>query len=320
MPSAVPRTVPRTVTRTRSRLAAALVAALAVVTSGSWAAPAADAVRRGGPTAPARVEALAAPDCGPVRLKADGTPWECTFADDFSGAELDRSVWVPQQTLTSGLRNGPECYVDRPGTIRVIDGRLRLIARETRSDFFCAAPLGGGFTTRYVAGMVSTWGTFSQTYGRVEFRAKVPAATARGLQSALWLYPQRLLYGRWPLSGEIDVAEVFSQYADRAVPYVHYASMPGDTTVTNTRCYLADPGRFHRYVAVWDETGLRIRYDGRLCLDHRWNPLTLIAPAPFDQPFFVAMTQALGNGTNAFDPATTPLPARTVIDYVRVWR
>ena len=51
-----------------------------------------------------------------------------------------------------------------------------------------------------------------------------------------------------------------------------------------------------------------------------WNPLGLVRPAPFDQPFMVALAQALGIGGNASDPATTPLPASTRIDYVRVWQ
>jgi hypothetical protein len=42
--------------------------------------------------------------------------------------------------------------------------------------------------------------------------------------------------------------------------------------------------------------------------------------APFDQPFFIALTQALGIGPNTFIPLLTPLPATTSIDYVRVWR
>jgi hypothetical protein len=40
----------------------------------------------------------------------------------------------------------------------------------------------------------------------------------------------------------------------------------------------------------------------------------------FDQPFMVALTQALGVGDNAFDPSTTPLPATTEVDRVRVWK
>jgi hypothetical protein len=46
----------------------------------------------------------------------------------------------------------------------------------------------------------------------------------------------------------------------------------------------------------------------------------LVKPQPFDQPFFVALTQALGQNGNAFDPNTTPLPATTQVDHVRVWR
>ena len=41
--------------------------------------------------------------------------------------------------------------------------------------------------------------------------------------------------------------------------------------------------------------------------------------APFDQPFIMSLTQALGIDSNAFDPNTTPLPATTQIDWVRVW-
>jgi hypothetical protein len=34
----------------------------------------------------------------------------------------------------------------------------------------------------------------------------------------------------------------------------------------------------------------------------------------------IALTQELGIGGNAFNPASTPLPATTEVDYVRVWR
>ncbi len=49
------------------------------------------------------------------------------------------------------------------------------------------------------------------------------------------------------------------------------------------------------------------------------NPDT--APAPFDQPFFLAFTAALGtNGNDVFESGSTPLPATTKIDWVRVWQ
>ena len=62
-------------------------------------------------------------------------------------------------------------------------------------------------------------------------------------------------------------------------------------------------------------------FDGQTCLVDSWDPADpLVKPQPFDQPFMVALTQFLGVQGNAFDPATTPLPATTNVDYVRVWK
>jgi hypothetical protein len=44
------------------------------------------------------------------------------------------------------------------------------------------------------------------------------------------------------------------------------------------------------------------------------------ARAPFDRPFFLAFTAALGTeGSDAFQPGTAPLPATMKIDWVRAW-
>ena len=46
----------------------------------------------------------------------------------------------------------------------------------------------------------------------------------------------------------------------------------------------------------------------------------LAANKPFDMPFSVPLTQALGIGWNPFRAGWTPLPATMTVDYVRVWR
>jgi hypothetical protein len=49
------------------------------------------------------------------------------------------------------------------------------------------------------------------------------------------------------------------------------------------------------------------------------NPDT--APAPFNQPFFLNFTAALGwNNGNQYRPGETPLPATMQIDWMRVWQ
>jgi beta-glucanase (GH16 family) len=270
-------------------------------------------------TTPASAAAKASSPCGSTVLKPDGTAWKCTFADDFGGRGLDGTKWVAQETAISGVHSGPECLVNSSNNIAVAKGTLRLTVRKETAPFTCHSPYGD-YTTQYTSGSVSTWGRFSQAFGRWEFRAKFPAATVAGLQSALWLYPQTQTYGAWPASGEIDVGEAYSVYPDRVIPYVHYYTATSDPTVTNWSCKVSNLGTFHTYVAEWTRTGLTIKYDGATCLVHTWDPADpLVAPAPFDKPFVTYLTQVLGTGTNAFNASTTPLPATMEVDWVRIW-
>jgi len=254
-------------------------------------------------------------------LKPDGTPWVCTWSDEFDGTTLDRSKWFPQQTATSGFTSGVECFMDSPSNVSVGGGMLSLTVRKEAAPFTCADPLHGSFTTSYTGGMVSTYTKFSQTYGRFEVRAKFPAVTVAGLQEALWLWPENpVKYGAWPWSGEIDIAEIYTRYNDRAIPYIHYVPNKVDVNVTNNYCLIDDVSKMHSYVAEWTPSYIRISYDGKVCITDVWSPLNLTFPKPFDSPFIVALTQGLGVTGNAFDPATTPLPATTQVDYVRVWK
>jgi beta-glucanase (GH16 family) len=267
--------------------------------------------------------AAAAPGCGGRQIpKSTGGYWQCTFADGFNGTTLDPAKWIAQRTDTSGYTSGQTaCFVDSPNNISESNGSLKLTAREEATPFTCQDPWGS-FTTRYTSGMVSTAeGRFSQAYGRFEVRAKVSAAQVGGLQSTFWLWPvDPGRYGGWPTAGEIDIAELFSAYADRAIPYIHYTSVNPDPNVTNTSCMIDNLAAFHNYAVEWTTSSLKVIYDGHTCLVDYWNPaFPLAAPQPFDQPFIVALTQALGIGGNAFDPTTTPLPATTLVDYVRVW-
>jgi beta-glucanase (GH16 family) len=263
------------------------------------------------------------PNCGPRVMKSKGGHWRCSFADNFRGTSVNVNKWVAQRTENSGYTNGlTACFMASPKNIAVSHGKLKLTARKEPEPFTCKNP-HGDFETQYTSGMLSTaGGRFSQTYGRFEFRAKVSSAKVKGLHSALWLWPENAAkYGPRPAAGEIDVAEMYSVYPDRAIPYIHYNQAAPDPTVTNNYCMISKVAAFHTYAVEWTPTRIKIIYDGRTCLIHKWNaaaPLT--GGQPFDQPFIVVLTQALGVATNAFDPETTPLPATTKVDYVRVWK
>jgi beta-glucanase (GH16 family) len=264
--------------------------------------------------------------CGTAQIqKSTGGYWQCSFVDNFAGSALNRNKWLPQRTDKSGFWDGTSCFVDGPDNVSVSDGTLKLTSRREAQGFTCPHPhvLFGSFQTQYTSGMVSTWARFSQTYGRFEVRTRISPTRIPGLQTSLWLWPvDAMRYGHWPASGEIDIAEMFSAYPDRAVPYIHYNASGTDPNVTSHDCTVSNLGAFHRYAAEWTPGAIKILYDGRTCLVDKYNPASpLSRPQPFDHPFIIALTQGLGQGNNAFNHwSPPPLPATTEVDYVRVWR
>ena len=179
----------------------------------------------------------------------------------------------------------------------------------------CHSPKGD-HTTQYSSGQVATYGRFFQTYGRFAVRAKFPLTTISGLQSSLWMWPES------PLAtgtvGEIDIAEWYSYLPDRVVPFAHYVYNPATTNIatgtnvpTKNTCVISDVSAFHEYVVEWTSATFKFIYDGQTCLTDKYQAY---GTNPFAQPYFVALSQALGLSPNNFYPGVTPLPATTTID------
>jgi beta-glucanase (GH16 family) len=275
--------------------------------------------------------AVAAPLCGGEvpSAKPGGGVWSCSFDDEFDAStgdasSLNRSWWTAQVSASSGYVTGQypyyACYVDSPNNVSVSGGALHLTVRRESSPVSC-----GGYPASYTSGMVTTAGRFSQTYGRFEVRAQLPQTSAAGLQETLWLWPvnDTLYGGSWPASGEVDFSEFYSQYSSLDVPYVHYdynwSYAAGNYNVVTNYCQI-DLAGYNDYAVVWEPGSFRVSVNGSTCLTDNYYPDNVSSPAPFNQPFLIALTQALGIGSNAYNPSTTPLPATTNIDYVRAWK
>jgi beta-glucanase (GH16 family) len=258
--------------------------------------------------------------CGPVLTKADGTPWQCSFVDNFSGRDVDTTKWLVGDTSWSGYRTGVTCYTASTKNVAVRNGELQLTARRESRPFTCNSPYGS-FTTQYTGGHVATFNRFAQAYGRYEVRAALPSNATTGLHGgAFWLYPQKQAYGAWPASGEIDVAEWWSAAPTTLLPTLHYS---GSTSAdSGWGCTVADPSQFHTYGLEWTTTEMRFFIDGTMCFQRSWTPDSpLVAPQPFDQPFNIVMNLGVGDtsGSNAVS-ASTSLPATYHVDYVKAWR
>lgn len=268
---------------------------------------------QGAPTAPAR--AAVQDDCGPVRLKSDDTPWTCTFADDFDGAALDDTKWITQRTSDTGFRTGRTCYTDLPENVAVRDGALVLTARKGRW-VKCTFGLRW-LRTRFTGGMVGTRGKFSQTYGRFEVRARFPDTVTGGVHGGFWMFPVDRVYGDWPASGEIDVAEWWSYEPDLVLPSLHFNGRDPDVD-SGWDCRVDDVTRFHTYTVVWLPSVIRFFIDGERCFARTWTPdAPQLAPQPFDQDF--SMILNLGVLTQGLS-WRTQFPVSLVVDYARAWR
>jgi beta-glucanase (GH16 family) len=85
-------------------------------------------------------------------------------------------------------------------------------------------------------------------------------------------------------------------------------------------CSIDRPAGFHTYALDWTPGTMTMTYDGTACWTTPWDPAApLASPAPFDKPFFLCLTEAMGTGINALDP-TAQLPATMDVDWVRVWK
>jgi beta-glucanase (GH16 family) len=244
-------------------------------------------------------------------ISSCGSGSQTTFSDDFDGATLDPAKWQVATTATIGFTQASgECYVNDPAHVKIADGLLTLTATKLPSPAPC-----GPISSQYQSGMIFSKDRFSQAYGKFEVRAKLPAGA--GFQPALWLYPQDTAYG--DRSGEIDIAEAFGA-PDIVSPHIHMHDAAGADHPQGADCHVANASTaFHTYTVEWQPDKIRFLYDGAQCLVVQdWQPdPPLVAPQPFDKPFFVLLQMGLGYGPNAPSAATT-FPASLVIDYVHV--
>lgn len=256
--------------------------------------------------------------CGPLLAKRNGTKWHCSFVDNFRGKSLDRSKWIVQESTRSRFSTGMTCYRDSSDNIKLRRGKLRLITLK-RSLFLCGAYKA--FLTRFTGGMIGTKGHFSQTYGRFEIRAKFPPTEESGLHGGFWMFPVEQTYGRWPASGEMDVAEWWSYTPHVVLSALHYN---GRTKAEDSskRCRTRTPARFHRYTLVWRPQIMRFYIDGRQCFARRWTPnAPQERPQPFDHPFSMILNMGVTEySRKARITSKTEFPSTFVVDYAKAWR
>jgi beta-glucanase (GH16 family) len=292
------------------------------------------------PFAPSTTTASTTTAPAATTAPAEDTHWRCSLVEEFDGTALDRTRWDVQTTTGSNFGVGGECFVDSPNNIAVGDGTLKLTVRMEPAPIPCPRSSNPGFSTPATAGSIILKPEFDQAYGRYEIRARMPATTAPGLHFAFWLWPRDLTsypiqFGngdsdKWT-NGELDVLEWYSRYPYHQIPYIHYAHTyvqqpstgkwyPDDPNLTKA-CLVGNMADWHTYALEWTPYSIRMLFDGKVCIENtHWTPRNTTMPGPFDKPFMVALTQALGAiGTQNQAGSYTPLPSSAEVDYLKIW-
>lgn len=240
--------------------------------------------------------------------------WQLVWNDEFDGTSVDSAKWNYDIGNGNGGwgNNELQYYTSRPTNVYVSGGFLNIVARKE-------VPQYNGFD--YTSAKLQSQGKFSKTYGRFEFRARLPQG--KGYWPALWMMPQDSVYGGWAASGEIDIMENKGRLPTMVSGAIHY----GGTWPNNTFAYadytFPNGGMatdFHVYALEWSTNSLKWYVDGVLFQTRTsWNSTAAPYPAPFNQPFYLIMNLAVGGNFDGNPDGTTVFPGLMQVDYARVY-
>lgn len=156
---------------------------------------------------------------------------------------------------------------------------------------------------RYTSGLITTLGTFEQTYGYFEMRGRW--AEGKGLWPTFWLLP---VDRSWP--PEFDIIEMRGSEPLKASQAIHSKKVKRQSFKTALEKTSA---QFHRYGMLWSADEVIFYIDG---------VETARAPTPPDahKPMYMLANLAVGGIWPGEPDAKTRFPAKMEIDYIRAWR
>jgi beta-glucanase (GH16 family) len=237
--------------------------------------------------------------------------WKLVHEEDFARASgLDRGWW----RLETGLHRNQEQQSYEPGNVSVVDGVLRIEARQER----VANPLwgrGGDWRARRRASRYTSGSLVTQRplqFARVEVVARTPSG--QGVWPAIWLLHES--EGQY---GEIDLFEAVGKHPDTVFAGVHHGRGPrARRTVMDSRVVPGFEGRWHTHTLEWTSERITVALDGQVWWRHDPRAAREGALDPLRQPMHLRINLAVGGSwAGPVDPAV--LPARFEIASIRVW-
>ncbi|GAA3219378.1 hypothetical protein GCM10020256_24310 [Streptomyces thermocoprophilus] len=137
--------------------------------------------------------------------RADAATTAVTWSDEFDGpaGSLPSAAKWTLETGGGGFGNHElEYYTNRPDNVSLDGAGHLVITARKNTDTSLTCWYG---PCQYTSARLNTARTFTQKYGRIEARIKVPRG--QGMWPAFWMLGDDLGSAGWPASGEIDIME-----------------------------------------------------------------------------------------------------------------
>ena len=223
------------------------------------------------------------------------------WADEFdiNGAPNPANWTYDLGTGDSGWGNNElQSYTSNADNVIVEDGILKITAKADGAS--------------YTSARIKSVDLFEFTYGRVEVRAKLPAA--QGTWPAIWMLGANFETVGWPTSGEIDIMEQTGQDKNTTLGTLHYPGMSGGNANGGATQVATSTSEFHNYSVEWTPDVIKIVVDGDV-----FHTVINSDALPFNSDFFFILNVAMGGSLGGdVDPAFTEDTME--IDYVRVYQ
>lgn len=254
----------------------------------------------------------------PTDEPTERSPMVLAFSDEFDGAAgtpPDPAKWTHEVNGDGGGNNELQYYTDSTDNA-ALDGEGHLVItarRENPADYQCWYG-----TCEYTSARLNTASTFTQAYGHIEARIKVPRG--QGLWPAFWMLGDNIGEVGWPNCGEIDVLENIGREPSTVHGSLHGPGYSGGNPITGS--YTLPNGEvfaddFHTFAVDWTPDQISWSVDGAVYQAH--TPAeTNGNPWVFDHPFFLILNVAVGGNWPGPPDDTTQFPQQMLVDYVRV--
>ncbi len=256
------------------------------------------------------------------RLQAQVTEvpaWELVWSDEFSqpnGSAPDSRSWNYDQGGGGWGNLELQTYTNRRENSRIENGNLVI---EARRETFTGTD---GISRNYTSARIKTQNKVTWTYGRMEARIQIPET--KGIWPAFWMLGSTIQSVGWPSCGEIDIMENIGSEPSRVHGAIHG---PGYSAGENIGSYYDLPGGaqfpdgYHLFAVEWEPSVIRWYVDNRRFFTATPGRLQNGEPWVFNnQTFYILLNIAVGGRFPGSPDATTVLPQRMLVDYVRVFR